>query len=122
MPYWMPCVIFLRDFSSEFQEDLSSKPTLQELGYALNLAFKVNVDSDVVSGFDELEVKEDLIKTAKRKKDKRSCQETSSPTSWMIAAMDSVALLSRCRLAQSLKYSIISQASLYLIMVLKKSG
>ncbi|MDN4038154.1 Imm26 family immunity protein [Massilia sp. YIM B02443] len=59
---------FLRDFSSEFQEDLSSKPTLQELGYALNLAFKVNVDSDVVSGFDGLEVKEVLIKTAKRKK------------------------------------------------------
>jgi hypothetical protein len=59
---------FLRDFSLEFQEDLSRKPTLQELGYALNLAFEVNVDSDVLSGFDELEVKEVIIKTAKRKK------------------------------------------------------
>ena len=59
---------FLHDFSSEFQGDLSRKPILQELGYALNLAFKVNVDSDVVSGFDELEVKEIILETAKRKK------------------------------------------------------
>ena len=59
---------FLHEFSSEFQEDLGRRPTLQELNYALNLAFKVNVDSDVVSGFDELEVKEVIIRTAKRKK------------------------------------------------------
>ena len=59
---------FLRDFSREFQEDLSRKPTLQELEYALNLAFRANLDDDIVSGFDELEVKQVLIKTTKRPK------------------------------------------------------
>ncbi|RSZ58704.1 hypothetical protein HF313_08120 [Massilia atriviolacea] len=59
---------FLIDFSKEYQEDLSRKPTLLELEYALNLAFKVNVDDDVVSGFEELEVKQVNIKTAKRPK------------------------------------------------------
>lgn len=59
---------FLKDFTAEFEEDLSRKPTLQELAYALGLAFKVNVDNEIVSGFDELEVKEVIIKTARRKK------------------------------------------------------
>ncbi|HEX8611973.1 MAG TPA: Imm26 family immunity protein [Telluria sp.] len=59
---------FLRDFSREYQEDLSRKPTLQELEYALNLAFKVNVDSDILDGFDELEIKQVTLKTAKRPK------------------------------------------------------
>ncbi|MDM5181658.1 Imm26 family immunity protein [Massilia sp. DJPM01] len=57
---------FLRDFSREYQEDLSRKPTLQELEYALNLAFKVNVDSAILDGVDELEVKQVALKTAKR--------------------------------------------------------
>lgn len=59
---------FLRDFSQEYQEDLSRKPTLQELEYVLNLAFRVNVDSDILDGFDELEVKQVVLKTAKRPK------------------------------------------------------
>ncbi|MDM5181660.1 Imm26 family immunity protein [Massilia sp. DJPM01] len=59
---------FLRDFSREYQEDLSRKPTLQELEYALNLAFRVNVDSDILDGFDELEIKQVVLKTAKRPK------------------------------------------------------
>ncbi|MDM5181659.1 Imm26 family immunity protein [Massilia sp. DJPM01] len=59
---------FLRDFSREYQENLSRKPTLQELEYALNLAFKVNVDSDILDGFDELEIKQVVLKTAKRPK------------------------------------------------------
>lgn len=59
---------FLRDFSREFQEDLSRKPTLQELEYALNLAFRANLDDEIVVGFDELEVKQVSIKTAKRPK------------------------------------------------------
>lgn len=59
---------FLRDFSREYQEDLSRKPTLQELEYALNLAFKVNVDSDILDGFDELEIKQVTLKTSKRPK------------------------------------------------------
>ncbi|HEX8611970.1 MAG TPA: Imm26 family immunity protein [Telluria sp.] len=59
---------FLRDFSREYQEDLSRKPTLQELEYALNVAFKINTDSDILSGFDELEIKRVTIKTAKRSK------------------------------------------------------
>lgn len=59
---------FLRDFSQEYREDLSRKPTLQELEYALNLAFRVNVDNDVLAGFEELEVKQVVLKTAKRPK------------------------------------------------------
>jgi Immunity protein 26 len=59
---------FLKDFSREYQEDLSRKPTLQELEYALSLAFKVNVDDDILANFEELEVKQVLIKTAKRPK------------------------------------------------------
>nr|WP_308624391.1 Imm26 family immunity protein [Massilia rubra] len=59
---------FLIDFSREYQEDLSRKPTLQELEYALNLGFKVNLDDEIVSGFEELEVKQVTIKTAKRAK------------------------------------------------------
>ena len=49
---------FLKDFSREYQEDLSRKPTLQELEYVLNLAFKVNVDDDILANFEELEVKQ----------------------------------------------------------------
>lgn len=59
---------FLVDFSREYQEDLSRKPTLQELEYALNLGFKVNLDDDIVSDVEELEVKQVTIKTAKRAK------------------------------------------------------
>jgi hypothetical protein len=56
---------FLHDFSKEFQEDLSRKPNIRELEYALNLAFRVNVDDEVLDDFDELEVKQVVIKTAK---------------------------------------------------------
>jgi hypothetical protein len=59
---------FLRDFSREFQEDLSRKPTLQELEYALNLAFRANLDNEILAGFDELEVKQISIKTVRRSK------------------------------------------------------
>ena len=59
---------FLRDFSQAFQEDLARKPTLHELDYALNLAFKVNLDDEILAGFEELEAKQVIIKTAKRKK------------------------------------------------------
>ncbi|HEX8611972.1 MAG TPA: hypothetical protein VF800_11855 [Telluria sp.] len=59
---------FLRDFSHEYQEDLSRKPTFKELEYALNLAFKVNVDSDILDGFEELEVKQVVLKTANDRK------------------------------------------------------
>jgi len=57
---------FLRDFSREFQEGLSRKPTLRELEYALNLGFRENLDNEIVSGFDELAVKQVSIKTARR--------------------------------------------------------
>lgn len=59
---------FLSDFSREFQEDLSRKPTVHELEYALNLAFRVNVDNEILEDFDEVEVKQVVIKTAKRQK------------------------------------------------------
>jgi hypothetical protein len=59
---------FLKDFSRAYQEDLSRKPSLAELEYALNLAFRVNVDDEIVSGVEELEVKQVLLKTAKRPK------------------------------------------------------
>lgn len=58
----------LIDVSRQFQEKLSRKPTLQELEYTLNLAFKVNVDSDILADVDELEVKQVLLKTARRQK------------------------------------------------------
>ena len=59
---------FLHDFSLAYQEDLSRRPSLQELEYALDLEFKANLDNDVLAGFDELEVKQVSIKTAKRRK------------------------------------------------------
>jgi hypothetical protein len=59
---------FLKEFSKEYQEDLSRKPTMQELEYALNLAFRVNLDDAILADFDELEVKQVTIKTAKRPK------------------------------------------------------
>ncbi|NHZ97783.1 hypothetical protein F2P46_18920 [Massilia sp. CCM 8734] len=59
---------FLRAVSGEYQKGLARKPTLQELEYALNLAFKVNVDSAVLDGIDELELKQLVLKTARRPK------------------------------------------------------
>jgi hypothetical protein len=59
---------FLVDFSREYQKDLSRKPTLKELEYALNLACRVNLDDDLLADFEETEVKQVIIKTAKRKK------------------------------------------------------
>lgn len=59
---------FLRDFSKAYQEDLSRKPTLQELEYVLELAFRVNLDSDLLDGVEELEVRQLVLKTAKRAK------------------------------------------------------
>ncbi len=59
---------FLKEFSREYQEDLSRKPTVQELEYVLNLAFRVNADDEILAGFEEQEVKQVVIKTAKRPK------------------------------------------------------
>lgn len=59
---------FLKDFSQEYQEDLSRKPTLNELEYALNLACRVNVDDTIIANFNELEVKQLQIKSTKRSK------------------------------------------------------
>lgn len=59
---------FLRDFSRSYQEDLGRKPSLAEFEYALNLAFKANVDDEVLADFAELEIKQVAIKTAKRAK------------------------------------------------------
>lgn len=59
---------FLRDFSHLFQEDLGRNPTVAELEYALHLAFKVNLDQEILARFDEIESKQVIIKTAKRKK------------------------------------------------------
>lgn len=58
----------LRDISRKYQEDLSRKPTLQEIEYALNLGLKANLDGEIVSGFEELEVRQVTIKTSKRAK------------------------------------------------------
>ncbi|NHZ97780.1 Imm26 family immunity protein [Massilia sp. CCM 8734] len=58
----------LRDVSREYQYDVSRKPTLQELQYVLTLAFKASVDEQVVSGVEELDVKQVAIKTARRPK------------------------------------------------------
>ncbi|MFC7420735.1 Imm26 family immunity protein [Iodobacter arcticus] len=59
---------FLKEFSHEYIEDLGRKPTLLELEYALSLAFKVNVDDEIASGMEELEIKQVVLKTAKRPK------------------------------------------------------
>ncbi|NHZ65515.1 Imm26 family immunity protein [Massilia genomosp. 1] len=59
---------FLRAVSDEYQKGLARKPTLGELEYALNLAFKVNVDSAVLDGVDGLETKQVVLKTAMRPK------------------------------------------------------
>lgn len=59
---------FLLNFTKTFQDDLSRKPTLSELEYALNLSFKVNLDDQILAGFEELEAKQVTIKTSKRKK------------------------------------------------------
>ncbi len=59
---------FLKEFSREYQEDLSRKPTVQELEYVLNLACRVNADDEVLADFEEQEVKQVTIKTAKRPK------------------------------------------------------
>jgi hypothetical protein len=59
---------FLMDFSQEYQEDLSRKPTAAELEYVLNLSFRANLSDEILAGFDELEIKQVLLKTAKRPK------------------------------------------------------
>ncbi|AMC35266.1 Imm26 family immunity protein [Janthinobacterium sp. B9-8] len=59
---------FLKELSHEYIEDLGRKPTLLELEYALSLAFKVNVDDEIASGMEELEIKQVVLKTAKRPK------------------------------------------------------
>ncbi|WP_167239459.1 Imm26 family immunity protein [Massilia genomosp. 1] len=59
---------FLRAVSREYQDHLSRKPTLQELQYVLNLAFKANVDDQVVSGVEERDVRQVAINTARRPK------------------------------------------------------
>ncbi len=59
---------FLRDFSKAYQEDLSRKPTLRELEYVLTLAFRVNIDSGLLDGVEELEVRQLVLKSAKRAK------------------------------------------------------
>ena len=53
---------FLKEFSHEYIEDLGRKPTLLELEYALSLAFKVNVDDEIASGMEELEIKQVVLK------------------------------------------------------------
>ncbi|NHZ36913.1 Imm26 family immunity protein [Massilia rubra] len=59
---------FLRAVSREYQQDLSRKPTLRELEYALTLAFKVNVGCDILDGVDQLDVRQVVMKTARRPK------------------------------------------------------
>ncbi|NHZ36916.1 immunity 26/phosphotriesterase HocA family protein [Massilia rubra] len=59
---------FLHDVSRAYQDGLLRKPTLQELEYALSLAMKVDVDNDIVSGLEELEVRQVSIRSAKRGK------------------------------------------------------
>ncbi|MEN9864864.1 MAG: hypothetical protein RL748_454 [Pseudomonadota bacterium] len=59
---------FLNEFSREYQVDLSRKPTLQELEYVLNLACRINADNEILDNFDEIEIKQVVIKTAKRAK------------------------------------------------------
>ncbi len=56
---------FLIDFSQEYQEDLGRKPNLTEFKYALNLAFKVNINESILQDFEELEIKNIEIKTSK---------------------------------------------------------
>jgi hypothetical protein len=59
---------FLNDFSQEYKEDLGRKPTLGELEYVLSLAFKVNIDQEILSDFEEQEIKQVTLKAAKRPK------------------------------------------------------
>lgn len=59
---------FLKDFSKEYQEDMSRKPTVEELQYALNLGFSVNADDEILSDFETKEIKQVIIKTAQRVK------------------------------------------------------
>lgn len=59
---------FLKSFSQEYTEDLGRKPTAAELEYVLNLAFKVNVDDEILENFEEQEVKQVSLKCSKKPK------------------------------------------------------
>lgn len=59
---------FLQDFSQTYQNDLQRKPSLEELQYVLNLGFHVNVDDDILIDFEEREIKQVILKEAKRPK------------------------------------------------------
>lgn len=59
---------FLKSFSKEYNEGLKRKPTAAELEYVLNLAFKVNVDDEILEQFNEQEIKQVILKVGKRPK------------------------------------------------------
>jgi hypothetical protein len=59
---------FIKKFSQAYQDDLSRKPTIDELQYALNLGLKINANDDVLAGFSEREICQIIIKTQKRPK------------------------------------------------------
>jgi hypothetical protein len=59
---------FLESISRQYEKDLHRKPTLDELQYLLTLGFSANINSDILSDFDELRVQKVTIKTEKRKK------------------------------------------------------
>jgi hypothetical protein len=63
---------FLKELSQEYQEDLNRKPTVHELEYILNLAFRVNIDDDILGNFDEQEIKQVVLKLGKASKRQKS--------------------------------------------------
>ncbi|HRX17262.1 MAG TPA: Imm26 family immunity protein [Spirochaetota bacterium] len=65
---------FLKDFSNSYQNSLSRKPSVDELQYMLNLGFSVNADDEILSDFEEKEIKQVNIKVAKRAKRQKAKQ------------------------------------------------
>lgn len=64
---------FIKELSQEYQDDLGRKPTAAELEYILDLAFRVNIDDEILQEFAEQEVKQvtlKLGKTGRRQKSK----------------------------------------------------
>lgn len=59
---------FLKDFSQNYQNALTRKPTLEELQYVLSLGLRVNVDDDILADFEEKEIKQVILKESKRSK------------------------------------------------------
>jgi hypothetical protein len=51
-----------------YRREVGRNPKISELEYALNLVLKANADSDVLSNFESMEVRDLVIKVAKRPK------------------------------------------------------